>query len=281
MRVLILTLLGGALVAGLAAQNTTSIQATQKRAAAKSTIPHAPNGKPDLTGVWQANSTQPGSWEEANAGNGVGGTGANPNAPVAPSSTDRQSSQGAPYQPEAAKKVLESYNNRNIDDPTARCLPAGIPRLHSLGLFPMQIVQTPTQIVMLYEYTNVFRVIPLNAKHPDDIVPTYMGDSVGRWEGDTLVVDMTGFNDRTWLAGAGTFHTEALHITERYKRVSKDRIDYEAAMDDPNVFTKPWIYKSSMMLREGTHLQEYICAEDNRDVQEYEKLLKEGVKFQR
>ena len=271
-------LLSALAVLNLAAQ---SAQTPRKATAAKSAVPRASNGKPDLTGIWQANSTQRVSWEEANGGTGVGGTGANPNAPVAPASTDRQTAAPAPYQPSAAKKVVESFNNRDIDDPTARCLPAGIPRLHSIGLFPMQIVQTPTQIVMLYEYTNVFRVIPLNAKHPEDIEPSYLGDSVGHWEGDTLVVDMTGFNDRTWLVGAGTFHTEALHITERYTRVDKDRIDYEAVMEDPNVFTKPWTYKSSLMLREGTRLREYICAEDNRDVQEYERYLKEGVKFQR
>ena len=273
-----LTLLSALAVLNLAAQ---SAHTPPKPIAAKSGVPRALNGKPDLTGIWQANSTQRGSWEEANTGTGVGGTGANPNAPVAPASTDRQSLEPAPYQPWAAKKVLESFNNRDIDDPTARCLPAGIPRLHSIGLFPMQIVQTPTQVIILYEYTNVFRVIPMNQKHPDDIEPSYLGNSVGHWQGDALVVDVTGLNERTWLVGAGTFHTEALHITERYKRIDKDRIDYEAVMEDPKVFTKPWTYKSSLMLRDGTRLREYICAEDNRDVQEYERFLKEGVKFQR
>jgi hypothetical protein len=150
-----------------------------------------------------------------------------------------------------------------------------------LGLFPQQIVQTPTQIVMLYEYMNVFRVIPLNAKHPDDIIPSYLGNSVGRWESDTLVVDVTGFNDKTWLAGTGTFHTDALHITERFTRVDKDQINYEVTMDDPNVLTKPWTLRSTLMLREGTRLEEYVCAENNIDPDRYEKLLKEGVKFTR
>jgi hypothetical protein len=150
-----------------------------------------------------------------------------------------------------------------------------------LGLFPQQIVQTPTQIVMLYEYMNVFRVIPLNAKHPDDIIPSYLGNSVGRWEGDTLVVDVIGFNDKTWLAGTGTFHTDALHITERFTRVDKDQINYEVTMDDPNVLTKPWTLRSTLMLREGTRLEEYVCAENNIDPDRYEKLLKEGVKFTR
>ena len=182
------------------------------------------------------------------------------------SSNDRPAGrEGAPYQEWAAKKVLESFNRRGIDDPTAQCLPGGIPRTVTLGLFPQQIIQTPKQIVMLYEYMNVFRVIPLNAKHPDDLIPSYMGDSVAHWEGDTLVVDVTGFNDKTWLAGTGTFHSEALHITERYTRVDKDRINYDVTMEDPKVLTKPWTLQSTLMLREGTRLEEYVCAENNLD----------------
>ncbi len=97
----------------------------------------------------------------------------------------------------------------------------GLPRTVMLGLFPQQFVQTPTQIVMLYEYMNAFRVIPFNAKHPDDLLPSYLGNSVARWEGDTLVVDVTGFNDKSWLAGTGTFHLEALHVTERFTRLDR------------------------------------------------------------
>ena len=153
--------------------------------------------------------------------------------------------------------------------------------MNLLGLFPIQIVQTPQQVVILYEYMTIFRVIPLNAKHRDDVEPTYMGDSVGHWEGDTLVVDVTSFNDKTWLIGAGTFHSEKLHITERYRRVNKDRIDYEAVMEDPEVLTKPWVYRQTMMLREGTRLREYTCVENNLDPGRYEKLLKDGVSFDR
>jgi hypothetical protein len=150
-----------------------------------------------------------------------------------------------------------------------------------LGLFPTQIVQTPAQIVILYEVMNLFRVIPMTAKHPDDILPSYMGDSIGRWDGDTLVLDVTGFNDKTWLSGTGTFHSDKLHITERYTRVSKDRINYEVTMEDPMVLTKPWKLESSLMLREGTRVQEYVCPENNLDPGQYEKLLKDGVKFTR
>jgi hypothetical protein len=259
-----------------------SLFAQTAKPAAKRPVPRASDGKPDLTGVWQGGSTLRGSWEEANGGVGVGGSGRDPSAPVTLSSNDRPAGrEGAPYQPWAAQKVLEAFNRRGIDDPTGKCLPAGIPRTIMLGLFPQQFVQTPTQIVMLYEYFSVFRVIPLNARHPDDLIPSYMGHSVGRWEGDTLVVDTIGFNDKTWLAGTGTFHTDALHTVERFTRVDKDRIDYEVTMEDPNVFTKPWRLTSTLMLRDGTRLQEMVCAENNIDLDRYEKLIGDGVKFTR
>jgi hypothetical protein len=187
----------------------------------------------------------------------------------------------APYQPWAAAKVLESFNRRAIDDPTAYCLAPGVPRVTSVGLFPMQIVQTPQTIVMMYEYLNVFRPIAMNAKHPEDLEPSFMGNSAGHWEGDTLVVDVTGFNDKTWLIGAGTFHTEALHVTERYTRTDRDTINYEATMVDPNVLTKPWVYRTTIMLREGTRLREYECEENNLDRGRYEQLLKDESLFRR
>jgi hypothetical protein len=249
--------------------------------APKSAVPRAADGKPDLTGVWQGASSVPGSWEEANSGLGVGGTGKNPNAVATAPTTDLSGRQPPPYQPWAAKKVLESYNKRAIDDPDALCLPPGVPRTGNIGLFPTQIVQTPTQVIILHEYMNIFRIIPLNAKHPDDLEPAYMGDSVGHWEGDTLVVDVTGFNDKTWLGVAGAFHSEELHITERYTRISKDRINYDVTMEDPKVFTKPWVLHNSMMLREGTRLREYVCAENNLDPAQYQELLKNGVKINR
>jgi hypothetical protein len=247
-----------------------------------SPVPRTPDGRPDLTGVWQAGNTQRGTWQEANAGVGVGGSGRNPAAPTVQATADRPAgAEPAPYQPWAAKRVLESFNNRAIDDPTARCLPPGVPRISMLGLYPQQIVQTPTQIVILYEYMNVFRVIPLNASRPEDVLPSYLGHSVGRWEGDTLVVDVLGFNDQTWVAGAGTFHSDALHVVERFTRVDKDQINYEATVEDPNVLTRPWVLRTTMMLREGTRLEEYVCAENNLAVERYEKLLKEGIDFRR
>jgi hypothetical protein len=156
----------------------------------------------------------------------------------------------APYQL-GRGACSESYSKRGIDDPAALCLPPGVPRLVMVSLFPIEIVQTPKRIVFMYEYMNVFRSIPIGDAHPSDIAPTYLGDSVARWEGNTLVVDVVGFNDKTWLTGTGTFHSEDLHLVERYTRVSKDRIDFEATIDDPKLLTKPWTIRTTMMLREG------------------------------
>src|SRR5262245_16013503 len=165
-------LLFAAFVAGLCSAQA---GAQTARPAEASSVPRAANGKPDLTGVWQGGSTQPGPWAEANAGTGVGGSGRDPNAAVAPLASDRHAGRaGAAYQEWAAQKVLEAFNRRGIDDPTGKCLPAGIPRSVMLGLFPQQFVQTPTQLVILYEYMSTYRVIPFDAKHPDDMLPSYM-----------------------------------------------------------------------------------------------------------
>ena len=226
--------------------------------APKSTVPRGADGKPDLSGVWQGGSTVAGSWEEANSGTGVGGTGTNPNAPVAPASTDRLTREGAPYQPWAAKKVLESFNKRAIDDPTSLCLPPGVPRTVTLGLFPQQMIQTPTQLVVLYEYMNVFRVIPLNVKHHEDAAPAYMGDSVAHWEGDTLVVETTNFNDQTHYRGSSM----NLKVTERFKRVSDKTIEYRATIEDPSTWSKPWSIELPFDSVPGP-LFEYACHEGN------------------
>ncbi len=132
---------------------------------ATSAIPRTADGKPDLAGVWQGGNGRRGTWEEANSGLGVGGTGLDPSAPANPAS-QQVITAPAPYQPWAAARVLESFQKRGIDDPAGLCLPLGVPRISLVGLFPIQIVQTPTQIVILHEYMSVFRVIPLNVEHP-------------------------------------------------------------------------------------------------------------------
>ena len=277
-RALVIPIVAGLWCASCTAQAPTVSEGA--KSAAAGAVPRTPDGKPDLTGVWQGGNGRRGTWEEANSGLGVGGTGLDPDAP--PSLGSQQViTDPAPYQPWAAARVMESFKRRGIDDPAGLCLPLGVPRNTIVGLFPIQIVQTPARIVILYEYMSVFRVIPIDAEHPADLVPTYMGDSVGRWEGDTLVVDVVGFNDKGWLTSTGTFHSEALHVTERYTRIDKDQINLEVTMDDPKVLTQPWTIKTTLMHREGTRLQEYVCAENNVEVERFQKILKEGVPFTR
>ena len=234
MRAIVLAIVAAASAVALLAQ----APAPRPQSTGKSAVPRAADGKPDLTGVWQGGSKRRGTWEQANNGLGVGGIGTDPTAP--PSLASQQViTDPAPYKPEAAARVLALFNRRGIDDPAALCLPLGVPRVTLVGLFPIQIVQTPQQIVILYEYMNIFRVIPLNATHPADLVPTYMGDSVGHWEGDTLVVDVIGFNDESWIEWPGWFHSNNMHVIEKLTRVG-NTLKWEAIVEDPDVLMEPY-----------------------------------------
>jgi len=147
--------------------------------------------------------------------------------------------------------------------PTAQCVPPGVPT-STMWPYPLQIVQTPDLVVILYEAYPMFRVIPTDgSSHPDTLDPTYMGDSVGHWEGDTLVVDVTGFNDKTVITEY--HHTTAFHVVERYRRTSYDTISYVATIDDPNVFAAPWQYGGLLKLHPEWDLQEYVCEQNNKD----------------
>jgi hypothetical protein len=153
------------------------------------------------------------------------------------------------------------------------CLPRGVP--DTIGEpYPIQIVQTPTQVVILYEAGDYFRVIPLDGRgHPKDLDPTWMGNSVGHWDGDTLVVDVIGVNDKV---GVGEYrHTTAYHLVERFQRTSYDTLKYSATIEDPNVFTAPWTEAGTFTLHPEWDIQEYICEENNHD---YKKLFEQPKK---
>ena len=247
---------------GTACNSTPPTVNQETKAIASNGVPRTADGKPDLNGVWQGGNGRRGTWEEANSGLGVGGTGTDAAAPANPAS-QQVITDPAPYKPEAAARVLESFNKRGIDDPAGLCLPLGVPRLALVGLFPIQIVQTPTQVVILHEYMSVFRVIPLNAEHRTDVGPAYMGDSVGHWEGDTLVVEVTNFNGKNWFDRAGNFHSDALKVTERYSPISPDAIRYEAAIEDPKTFTRSWSIAMPLYrrLEENATVLDYPCIE--------------------
>jgi hypothetical protein len=153
------------------------------------------------------------------------------------------------------------------------CLPRGVP--DTIGEpYPIQIVQTPTQVVILYEAGGYFRVIPTDGRdHPKDLDPTWMGNSVGRWEGDTLVVDVIGVNDKV---GVGEYrHTTGYHLVERFERTRYDTLQYSAKIDDPNVFATPWTEVGTFTLHPEWDIQEYICEENNHD---YKKLFEQYKK---
>lgn len=247
------------------AQGQTAIQPTPKTA----------DGKPDLTGVYQA-SPRRGGWDAEAPGDEPGVP-----APRTAVNINTTASDPIPFTPEARARAQEILNRRSIDDPTGRCIFAASPRITGVGLFPVQFVQTPTQLVILYEYLWTHRVIPLDGrKHPDDMSPSFMGDSVGRWEGNTLVVDVIGFKPGGWLPG-GLVTSDALHLTERYTRVDRDQLTYEVTIEDPKVLTKPFTQRTTLMLREGARLREYSCAENNMDPAVYEKMLKDPSSFLR
>ena len=166
-----------------------------------------------------------------------------------------------PYTPEAAATKQENAANWIDRDPELKCYLPGIPRAMYMP-YPFQIVQSTNKIQMAYAFTSTARTIHLDDVEgpPDD---TFMGHSVGRWEGDTLVVDVTDFNGKNWFDRAGNFHSEALHLVERFTPISADAIQYEVTIEDPNVFTRPWRISMPLYrrLEPDMQLMEYRCIE--------------------
>jgi hypothetical protein len=200
--------------------------------------PRTADGKPDLSGVWGTDRPLV-----------VDIGGALPKGEV------------LPMQPWAAKLTSQRLSK---DDPEANCLPTGVPRL---APYPMKYIQMPNLFVILFEGNiHSFRQIFLDRKeHPKELNPTWYGDSIGNWDGDTLVVDTIGFNDRTWFDFAGHPHTEKLHTIERFRRTDFRHIEYKVTIDDPGAYTRPFTLTAHFPLQSGD-LMEYICNEDNRDV---------------
>jgi len=217
-------------------------------------IPRAADGKPDLTGTWQ--------------GGGVsitGEDGAPPLNPLPPIDPHPFARDQVTYKPEF-DAMRKQKNFTTLDDPTLYCLLPGVPRIATMPM-PLQIVQTPKEVVILYEAFRAWRRIPIHDKlqHPDDLTPTWMGDSVGRWEGDTFVVDVTGFNDKTWIGGTGTIHTEQMHVQERYTLNDDGSLLYEATVEDPGALTKPYHTGSILRAPVNVRVEEYECIENNPD----------------
>jgi hypothetical protein len=168
-----------------------------------------------------------------------------------------------PLQPWAEKVARERMSK---DDPEALCLPTGVPRQ---APYPWRSVQTPTHMFFLYEGNiHSYRQIFMDGrKHPEDPNPTWYGDSTAKWEGDTLVVDTIGMNDKFWFDFAGHPHTEKLHVIERYSRPDFDTLLYDVTIDDPAAYTKPFVMHGKSRYLPNEELMEFICNENNKDVE--------------
>jgi hypothetical protein len=214
------------------------------------TPPRAADGKADLQGIWQSLNTAAYNVEAHPAALGIpAGLGVIVDPPDGK----------IPYRPEAAERQKQNFKNRAKADPLNMCFLPGVPRVKFLP-FPFQIFQTPQTVAIAYEFAHATRTIYLNgSKHPDNI-DFWMADSRGHWEGDTLVVDVANHNSETWLDAAGNHHSDALRVVERYTRTGPDMLLYEATIEDPKVYTRPW--KISMPL--------YRRAEKNMQLLEYE-----------
>jgi hypothetical protein len=173
-----------------------------------------------------------------------------------------------PFQPWAQ----ELYNHRretlSKDDPTGRCIPGGVPRSTAVP-YPFKILNTPSGIVVvLYEAVHAYRQIFTDGRPlPKDPNPNWLGYSVGRWEGDTFIVESAGFNDNVWLDNNGHPATESLRVTERFRRKDFGHMSIEITIDDPKAYTKPWNVTLPLILQPDTELLEYICPENEKDYQ--------------
>jgi hypothetical protein len=212
-------------------------------------MPRTADGHPDLSGIWQVLNTAAWDIQDHSAEKGV------------PAGQGVVVGNVIPYQPWAVAKKRENHERRATADPEARCFLPGVPRL-TYESFPFQIVQTSTLVSLLYEYVHGSRLVYTDGtKHPSGHIDFWMGDSRGHWEGDTLVVDVIDFNEDTWFDRAGNFHSDAMHLTERYTPMDSDHLDYAVTVEDPKVFTQPWQMDMTLYRRRDKNVQllEYEC----------------------
>jgi hypothetical protein len=223
--------------------------------------PRSPHndGSPDLNGIWQNLTTA--NWDIQDHGARQGPVVALGAVFSVPPGQGVVEGNEIPYKPWALAKKKENANTWVTADPEVKCYLPGVPRATYMP-FPFQIIQGPEHILISYQYAAGSRIIYMK-DGSDAPFDSWQGWSRGRWEGDTLVVDVTGFNGQTWFDRAGNFHSDALHVIERYTPIGPDHIGYEATIEDPNVFTRPWKMKVILYRRKEPNLQllEYKCVE--------------------
>ena len=215
-----------------------------------SPTPRTADGKPDLTGLWHAENMRY-------------------NANLLPAGTQ------APMLPWAADVYKHRVDTQGYDRPMTRCMPHGVPDAMTVAPLPFKVLQTPNVTVVLFEEFNKYRQIHTDGRPlPVDPDPAWYGYSVGRWEGDTFVVETAGFKEGTWLDDSGHPHTDALRTTERFRRINFGRMDLDVTINDPKAYSRPWTSDTiHFLLQPDTELLEHLC-ENNRDIEHLENFWK-------
>ena len=211
--------------------------------------PRTADGKPDLSGLWLTRGIYIGN-------------------------IAKDLKEEPPMQPWAAELYKKRRDTLSKDDPTGRCIPGGVPRSTAVP-YPFKILSTTSNIVVvLYEAVHAYRQIFTDGRAlPKDPNPNWMGYSIGRWEGDTFVVESSGFNDNVWLDNNGHPAGESLRVTERFRRKNFGSMDVEITIDDPKTYTKPWNVTIPLAFQPDTEMLEYICPENEKD---YDRLQGRG-----
>jgi hypothetical protein len=215
---------------------------------------------PDLSGVWSMRSS-PATRYLSYAFSGE-------EPPMTAWALDRFKTTKPSFGPRAVEDSNDPVNPTTVN--ATGCFPPGVPRIY-LHPFPMEIIQTPGRVIMFFEFSHFVRqVFTDGRRHTTDLGPTWMGDSIGTWEGDTLVVDTTGFNDKTWIDRAGHPHSEALHVVERIRRTDRSTLQDDITITDPTAYTRPWGGSLRFELKPDWHITEMIC-EDNVNFDQFLK----------
>jgi hypothetical protein len=226
--------------------------------------PRAADGRPNLSGLWRTDSAPPEMLERLIPG-ATNGAGEEPLSQYFINILSDFKPGDAPIRPAAAALFLQRTKTFTNESPLSHCLPEGMP-LVEMAPAPYKIVQTPGLIFLLYERDTTFRQVYTDGrKLPNDPQPSWLGYSVGKWEGDTLVVDTIGFNDRGWLDARGHTHSEALHLTERFHRLDFGDMEVQLTIDDAQTYSRPFTVKLKQRLFPDSDLLESFCAEGEKD----------------
>jgi hypothetical protein len=231
--------------------------------------PRAADGRPNLSGLWQTESAPPEVLKRL-IPDATNGAGEEPLSQYFINIFSDFKPEEAPRRPAAAALFQERSQSFSRVSPLSHCLPEGMP-LVEMAPAPYKILQMPALTVMLYERDTTYRqVFTDGRKLPDDPQPSWLGYSVGKWEGDSLVVETVGFNDRGWLDARGDTHSEALRLTERFHRIDFGHMEVQMTIDDPQTYTRPFTIRLKQRLLPDTDLLESFCAEDEKDLKHVE-----------